>query len=152
MSIMERLERDMVRAVKAREADRLGVIRYVRSEAKNRQIEVGRDLDDDDLIEVLSRLAKRHREAIDQFGPAGRDDLVQKERSALAVVEEYLPEQLTEEEISALVDEAIAETGASVPRDVGNVMKAVMPKAKGRADGKKVKELVQSRLAGTDDE
>lgn len=148
MSILDRLKSDMIEATKARESERLGVIRFVRSEMKNREIELGRDLKDEDAIEVLSRLAKRHREAIDQFGPAGRDDLVAKEKASLAVVSQYLPEQLSEDEIASLVDEAITESGATSAREMGLVMKAVMPKVKGRADGKAVKAMVQKRLAG----
>ena len=148
MSILERLEKDMVTAAKARDAERLGVIRFVRSRAKNRQIELKRDLKDEDVVEVLARIAKQHRESIAQFAEGGRDELVEREKNQLAIVEEYLPAQLSEDEISEIVNEAIAETGASGPRDMGAVMKAVMPKVKGRADGKVVKGLVQARLTG----
>jgi uncharacterized protein YqeY len=148
MSILERLKSDMIEATKARNSERLGVIRFVRSEMLNRKIELGRDLDDEDAVEVLARLAKRHRESIAQFGPAGRNDLVAKEEAGLAVVSEYLPEQLGEAELSSLVDEAIAESGATSIREMGLVMKSVMPKVKGRADGTAVKALVQQRLAG----
>ncbi len=148
MSILDRLKSDMIHATKARESERLGVIRFVRSEMQNRAIELGRELEDDDALEVLARLAKKHREAIEQFGGAGRDDLVAKEKAALVVVSEYLPEQLSEEEVSSLVDEAVAETGATSVRDIGLVMKTVMPRVKGRADGKVVKTVVQERLAG----
>lgn len=148
MSILDRLKSDMIHATKARESERLGVIRFVRSEMKNRAIELGRDLEDEDAIEVLARLAKRHREAIVQFGPAGRDDLVAKEEASLAVVSQYLPEQLSEDEIASFVEAAIAESGATSVREMGLVMKAVMPKVKGRADGKIVKAMVQKRLAG----
>ena len=147
MSILERLERDMVEATKAREAERLGVIRFVRSELKNREIELRRDLEDDDVIEVLARVAKRHNESIEQFREGGRDDLVQREERQLGVVEEYLPEKLDEAEIARLIDAAIEETGATDLGGLGRVMKTIMPKAKGRADGKTVKQMVQARLA-----
>ncbi len=153
MTIMERLERDMVQAVKGRDAERLGVIRLVRAEAKNLEIELGRKLDDDDAIQVLSRLAKRHRESIEQFTEGGRDDLVERERVQLAVVEEYLPEKLSADELADLIAATIDETGADGPRGVGLVMKALMPKVKGRADGKAVKDLVLARLStSTDDD
>ncbi len=153
MTIMERLERDMVQAVKGRDAERLGVIRLVRAEAKNLEIELGRKLDDDDAIQVLSRLAKRHRESIEQFTEGGRDDLVERERVQLAVVEEYLPEKLSADELADLIAATIDETGAEGPRGVGLVMKALMPKVKGRADGKAVKDLVLARLStSTDDD
>ena len=126
MSILERLGSDMVAAAKARESERLGVIRYVRSETKNREIELGRDLEDGDVVEILSRVAKKHRESIEQFTVGGRDDLVEREKRQLAVVEEYLPEQLSEAEVAALLDEIVEETGASCPGDLGAVMKAMV--------------------------
>lgn len=147
MSILERLEKDMVKAAKARDAERLGVIRFVRSRAKNRQIELRRDLKDEDVTEVLARIAKQHRESIAQFTEGGRDELVESEKRQLAIVEEYLPEQLGEAEIEDILTEVIAETGASGPGDMGTVMKAVMPRVKGRADGKLVKSLVVAGLA-----
>lgn len=152
MSILERLKSDMITAAKARESERLGVIRFVRSQTKNRSIELGRDLEDEDVIEVLARLAKQHREAIEQFGTGGRDELVAREERQLAVVEEYLPARLTDDELLQIVSDVIHETEASGPRDIGTVMKAVMPRVKGRAEGGKVKELVQSRLLGGDEQ
>ncbi len=152
MSIMERLARDMVQATKARDSERLGVIRYLRSEAKNREIELGRDLKDEDAIEVISRVARKHREAIDQFSEGGRPELVERERRQLAVVETYLPEKLSEQELAEIVDAAIEETGAEGPRGFGLVMKSIMPRVKGRADGNDVKDLVQQRLSGSEEE
>jgi len=152
MSIMERLARDMVQATKARDSERLGVIRYLRSEAKNREIDLGRELKDEDAIEVLSRVARKHREAIDQFSEGGRPELVEREKRQLAVVETYLPESLSEQELAEIVDAAIEETGAEDPRGFGLVMKSIMPRVKGRADGKVVKDLVQQRLSGSEEE
>ncbi len=146
MTVLDRLERDMVEAAKARENARLSAIRFARSELTNRRIELGRDLKDEDAVEVLTRIAKRHRESIDQFAAAGRDDLVARESAQLVVIESYLPDQLGEDELIAIVDEAIAETGASSMKDLGTVMKAVMPKVKGRADGGAVRTAVQEKL------
>lgn len=146
MGIPDRIERDMVEAAKARDAARLGAIRYVRSEAKNLEIELGRELGEDDYVAILSRLAKQHREALEQFAGAGRDDLVEKERARLEVIGGYLPEQLSESELRDIVAGALDETGASGPSDMGLVMKAVMPKVKGRADGKAVSALVVALL------
>jgi uncharacterized protein YqeY len=146
MTILERLEGDMVKAAKARDAERLGVIRFVRSRTKNRQIELKRELKDEDVVEVLARIAKQHRESIEQFAEGGRDELVEREKRQLAIVEEYLPAQLGEDELLQIVEEVIEETGAAGPKDMGSVMKAIMPKVKGRADGKAVKALVQERL------
>ncbi len=147
MSILEQLQSDMIKAAKAREKGRLGAIRFVRSEMKYREIELGRSLKDEDAIEVLSRLSKRHRESLEQFTSAGRLDLVENEKAGLDVVTAYLPEALAESELAAIVAETVAEVGASTPGEMGLVMKAVMPKVKGRADGKVVKGLVQVALA-----
>lgn len=146
MTILDRLERDMKEAARARDSARLGAIRFARSELGNRRIEVGRELDESDVTDVLSRIAKRHRESIEQFAGAGRDDLVDRERAQLEVIEEYLPEKLTREELLSIIGEAIEETGASSMRDMGAVMKVVMPRVRGRAEGGEVKSLVQSRL------
>lgn len=138
----------MVEAAKARETARLGAIRFARSELKNHELKLGRELKDEDTMFVLNRIAKRHRESIEQFNGAGRDDLVSHESAQLAVIEEYLPEKLSHEELLSMVDEVIAESGASSIADLGTVMKAVMQKVKGRADGGPVRAIVQSRLAG----
>ena len=146
MTILERLERDMVEAAKARDKERLGAIRYVRSELKNREIELRRELDDEDVVGVLSRVAKKHRESIAQFRDGGRDDLAGREERQLAVTEGYLPERLGADELAELVRSAIGETGAAGPGDLGAVMKVIMPRVKGRADGSSVRSMVQSSL------
>lgn len=148
MNLLERLESDMVKAAKARDSERLGAIRFVRSRTKNRQIELKRELKDEDVVEVLSRIAKQHRESIEQFQEGGRDELVEHERRQLSVIEEYLPAQLGEQELLEILSGVIEETGAAGPRDIGTVMKTIMPRVKGLADGKIVKALVQSRLTG----
>ncbi len=148
MNLLERLESDMVKAAKARDSERLGAIRFVRSQTKNRQIELKRELKDEDVVEVLSRIAKQHRESIEQFQEGGRDELVEHERRQLSVIEEYLPAQLGEQELLEILSEVIEETGAADPSDIGVVMKTIMPRVKGLADGKIVRALVQSRLTG----
>lgn len=152
MNLLERLESDMNKAAKARDSERLGAIRFVRSQTKNRQIELRRELKDEDVVEVLSRIAKQHRESIEQFQEGGRDELVKHERRQLSVVEEYLPAQLREQELLEILSGVIEETGAAGPRDIGMVMKTIMPRVTGRADGKIVKALVQSRLTGGDED
>jgi uncharacterized protein YqeY len=152
MNLLERLESDMVKAAKARDSERLGAIRFVRSQTKNRQIELKRELKDEDVVEVLSRIAKQHRESIEQFQEGGRDELVKHERRQLSVIEEYLPAQLGEQELLEILSGVIEETGAAGPRDIGTVMKTIMPRVKGLADGKIVKALVQSRLTGGGEE
>lgn len=146
MTILERLDRDMVEAAKARDKERLGAIRYVRSEIKNRSIELRRELSDEDAVDVLSRIAKRHRESIEQFRAGGREDLAGREERQLAVAESYLPRKLDGAELTMLVDAAIEEVAARGPGDLGAVMKAIMPKVKGRADGSAVRGMVQSSL------
>ncbi len=152
MNLLERLESDMIKAAKARDSERLGAIRFVRSRTKNRQIELRRELKDEDVVEVLSRIAKQHRESIEQFQEGGRDELVEHERRQLSVIEEYLPAQLGEQELLEILSGVVEETGATGPRDIGMVMKTIMPRVKGRADGKIVKALVQSRLTGGGEE
>ena len=151
MNLLERLESDMIKAAKARDSERLGAIRFVRSRTKNRQIELRRELKDEDVVEVLSRIAKQHRESIEQFQEGGRDELVEHERRQLSVIEEYLPAQLGEQELLEILSGVVEETGATGPRDIGMVMKTIMPQVRGRADGKIVKALVQSRLTGGED-
>ncbi|MGH8311248.1 MAG: GatB/YqeY domain-containing protein, partial [Steroidobacteraceae bacterium] len=104
------------------------------------------ELGDDEVLEIAGREAKRRRESIQAFGDAGRDELVAKETAELAVLNEYLPAALTEAEIAELVDEAVAETGATTPKEMGAVMKALMPKVRGRADGSAVSAAVKARL------
>ncbi len=148
MNLTERIEKDYLAAYKARDEVRLSVLRMLKTAAKNRQVELLRPLDDDDLVELLSRQAKQRRESIEQFGRAGRDDLRNKEERELEVLLEYLPAPLTEEELARLVDQAILELGAQGLKDMGRVVSAILAKHKGRADGKRVSDLTRSRLAG----
>jgi uncharacterized protein YqeY len=133
-------------AMKAREQVRVSTLRMLMTAVKNREVEVGHALDDDEVLDVVGKEAKRRRESIEAFGAAGRPELVEKERAELAVLEAYLPEGLSQDEVAALVDEAIAETGATSPKEMGAVMKAVMPKVRGRADGNVVSALVKQKL------
>ncbi len=147
MGLLERLDSDMVAAAKAREPERLGAIRYVRSELANRRIELGHDLSDDEALDVITRVAKKLREAVEQFEGAGREDIAAPERRKLEIVESYLPEKLSEEELRSIVTEVIEETGATSKKDMGAVMKSVMPRVKGRADGNDVKAVVMELLS-----
>lgn len=147
MSIFERINSDLVSAMKARDKDLTVTLRGLKSAIKYREIDKGSDLTDDDVIAVVSSTAKKHRDSIEQFDKAGRDDLVQEEKAQLEVALGYLPKQLEAEEIEKEVDEIIADVGASGPSDIGKVMKGIMPKLRGRADGKLVKEIVSRRLS-----
>ena len=113
---------------------------------KNRQIDTGKELSDDDIIPVLSTLAKQRRESIEQFSKGGRQDLAEKERLELSVLQSYLPEQITPEELDRIILEAIKESSAAGAGDMGKVMRLVMPRTKGAADGKLVSQRVKELL------
>jgi uncharacterized protein YqeY len=148
MSLVEQLNDAMKEAMKAKDALRLSTIRLIRSAVKNREIEVRGELDDEAVIEVLSSLVKQRRESAQVYRDNDRPELAEKEEAELRILQEFLPAQLSEEELLALIDAAIAEVGAASPRDMGKVMKVVSARTKGRADGKRVSELVKERLAG----
>ncbi len=147
MSIFERINSDLVSAMKAGDKGRTVALRGLKSAIKYREIDKGSDVSDDDVIAVVSSTAKKHRDSIEMFDKAGRDDLVKEEKAQLEVALIYLPKQLEAEEIEKEVDEIIADVGASGPSDIGKVMKGIMPKLRGRADGKLVKEIVSRRLS-----
>jgi uncharacterized protein YqeY len=147
MPVRERLVEEMKEAMKARDEIRLSAIRLVRSTVKNREIEKRRELDEQEILDVISTLVKQRRESIRMFGDAGRDELVVKEERELDVLLSFLPPQLSPEEIRSFVDQAVAETGASSPADMGRVMKTLLPLVAGKADGKLVSELVKQALS-----
>ncbi|CAG0950279.1 putative protein YqeY [Geobacteraceae bacterium] len=146
MMLRDRLSEEMKGAMKARDEIRLSAIRLIRSSVKNREIESRHELADDEVIEVVSTLVKQRRESIRMFGEAGRTDLVEKEEKELAVLLTFLPQQLSREEVEALVAQAIADSGAQGPKDMGKVMKAIMPHVTGRADGSLVSSVVKEKL------
>lgn len=148
MTVTERIQSDLTRAMKARDRERTSVLRGLVSAFKTASVaeHATGELSDQEAMDILAKEAKKRQESIDAYEQAGRDDLVQRERFELEVIRGYLPEQLGEQELAALVDEAIAETGAQGPDDLGRVMSTVMPKVKGRADGKQVNEMVRERL------
>ena len=129
---------------------RRDVLRMVSSAAYNVEKRQGHPLTDDEYLAVLTREVKTRRESVEAFRAGGRDDLVAKEEAEIAIIAAYLPAALGEAEVAALVDEAIAATGASSPRDLGKVMGWLSPRTRGRADGKQVSELVARKLAGAD--
>ncbi|MBO9605508.1 MAG: GatB/YqeY domain-containing protein [Paenibacillaceae bacterium] len=146
MSLSERLNEDMKQAMKSQDKFRLSVIRMVRSAIKNIEIDQRKTLDDNEVLDILSREIKQRRDSLQDFEKAGRDDLAESVKAEIAIIGEYLPQQLTEEEVTAIVQSTIQETGASSKADMGKVMAALMPKVKGRADGKLVNRLVQQSL------
>lgn len=147
MTIQEHLTDAMKTAMKAQDSLRLNAIRMARTAIKNAEIEARGPLDDAGVIKVLSTLVKQRREAADAYRDT-RPELAVKEEQELAILQEFLPAQMDEAEIKAIIEAAVQEAGASSPRDMGAVMKLVTPKTTGRADGKLVSELVKTRLAG----
>lgn len=147
MPILERIDQDLIKALKAGEKHKATVLRGLKSDLKYAQIEKKTALGDPEVLDVLASSAKKRRESIEQYQAAGRQDLVAKESFELDLIQSYLPDQLSETEIRQIVADAIAETGANSPAQMGAVMKVVMPKVKGRADGKLVNRLVQEFLA-----
>jgi uncharacterized protein YqeY len=147
MSLNDKVAADITAAMKAKDAARLSALRMLKAAIMNKGVEKGRDLEDAEVLQVVSSLVKQRRDSIEQFSKAGRTDLVEKETGEVAVLEAYLPPAATPEQIDAAVAEAIAEAGASTAKDMGKVMKAVMPKLAGKnADGKAVNEAVRRKL------
>jgi len=145
--LRDQVNADISAAMKAKDAARLSALRMLKAAIMNKGVEKGRDLDDAEVLQVVSTLVKQRRDSIEQFSNAGRADLVDKETAEIAVLEHYLPPAASGEEIDAAVLEAIAETGASSPKDMGKVMKAVMPRLAGKnADGRAVSEAVRRKL------
>lgn len=137
----------MTAAMKAKDADRTGTLRMVKAALMNRQIDAGRELTDDEVLKALQTLVKQRRDSIESYEKAGRAELAAKEAAEIAVIETYLPQAATADEIEAAVDAAVAETGASSIKDMGNVMKAAMAKLAGKsADGKMVSDAVKAKL------
>ena len=147
MLLRDRVNADIAAAMKAKNAARLSALRMLKAAIVNKGVEKGHDLDDAEVLQVMASLVKQRRDSIEQFSKAGRTDLVDKETAEIAVLEEYLPPAASPEDIDAAVTAAIAETGAASAKDMGKVMKAVMPKLAGRnADGKTVNEAVRRKL------
>jgi len=147
LSLLERLNNDMKQAMKNKDKDKLTNIRMLKAAIQNESIKIGGDLSEEDELTVLSREVKQRKDSLHEFEKAGRQDLVDKVRAELKHVEIYMPDQLSEEELTEIVTSVIAETGASSKKDMGKVMAALMPKVKGKADGSLVNKLVQQHLS-----
>jgi len=145
--ILDRILADIKSAMKSKDKDRLSALRFLHSEIKNVSINERRDPTDEDATNVVAKMIKQRQESIEQFKEGGRDDLVASEELQLEIYRTYQPEQLGEDEIEKLVDQAIADTGASGKADMGKVMKALMPQVKGKADGKLVSSIVNAKLS-----
>jgi uncharacterized protein YqeY len=150
VSLHDRIQTDIATAMRGGDALRRDVLRMVTSAAYSIEKREGRPLTDDEYLGVLTREVKTRRESVEAFTAGGRQDLVDKEEAEIAILRDYLPEPLSDDEIDALVREAVTTTGAASARDMGKVMGWLSPRIRGRADGKKVSELVARTLAGTD--
>jgi uncharacterized protein YqeY len=147
MSLISQIDNDMKEAMKAQDAGRLSTVRMLKSALKNTEISLGHELNDAEALSVLEKQAKQRRDSIDQYKAGGRTDLADIEASELTIIETYLPEKLDEKVLREFVDEAISEAGATNISDMGKVIKLVMERAAGAADGKLVSEEVRKRLS-----
>ncbi|MGX2041503.1 GatB/YqeY domain-containing protein [Methylocaldum sp. MU1018] len=145
--LKERLQADMKAAMKSGEKERLGVIRLIMAGIKQREVDERIQLDDAQVLAVLDKMAKQRRESIAQFQSAGRDDLVAVEQAELSIIQEYLPQALSEDEVESLIKEALVESGASGIGDMGKVMAVLKPKMQGRADMSAVSSRVKNLLS-----
>jgi uncharacterized protein YqeY len=148
MTLKQQLTDDMKAAMRGGDKHRLGVIRLVLAAIKQREVDERIELDDAQTLAVLEKMLKQRRDSVSQYAAAGREDLADVERAEMTVIEAYLPAQLDEAELDALIAAAIAATGASAPRDMGKVMAAVKEKAAGRADMAQVSARIKAKLAG----
>jgi len=148
MALREQLNEDIKAAMKAREADKLAALRLMLSAVKQREVDERVTLDDAGVISVVEKMIKQRKDSISQYEKAARQDLADKEKYEISVIEAYLPQQLSAAEIDAIVAEAVASTGAKSAADMGKVMGVVKPKLAGRADMGRVSGLVKAKLAG----
>jgi len=147
MSLSNTVSSDLTAAMKAKDSGRLSALRMLKAAIMNKGVEKGRDLDDAEVLQVVASLVKQRRDSVEQYEKAGRAELAEKERAEIAVIEEYLPQAASPEEIERAVAEAIAETGASTMKEMGAVMKAAQTRLAGRnADGRAVSEAVKRKL------
>ncbi|WP_318766046.1 GatB/YqeY domain-containing protein [Lactiplantibacillus carotarum] len=146
MSLTEELNGDLITAMKARDKQKLSVLRMLKSALMNEKINAGHDLSADEEVSVISRELKQRRESLSEFESAGRQDLVDGVKAEIAIVEQYMPKQLSDDEVQQIVAATIKQVGATGKGDFGKVMGAVMPKLKGQADGKLINQTVKSLL------
>lgn len=145
--IKQRISDDVKNAMRSKDKERLATLRMITAAIKQKEVDERADLDDGRVLAVLDKMAKQHRDSIEQYQKAGRDDLVAKETSELEVVTSYLPEQLSEEEIRQIIKETIEATGASSMQDMGKLMGQLKPRLQGRADMGKVSGLIKQALS-----
>jgi uncharacterized protein YqeY len=147
MSLEERLVEEMKQAMKSNDKLRLSTIRMIRSALKNKEIELRKKLEDEDVVKVIQAMVRKGEESVEQFQIGGRMDLVEKEKKEIEILKSFLPQPLSQEEILKIIDQSIQEAQASSLKDIGKVMKSVMPKIGGKADGKLINQLVKEKLS-----
>ena len=148
MSLKQRLTDDMKTAMKAGEKERLATIRLINAAIKQKEVDERVEMDDARVLAVLEKMVKQRKDSIEQFDKAGRDDLSVIERAEMAIIEQYLPTKMGEDEIKAAIEAAVTETGASSPADMGKLMGVLKPRLAGQADMGEVSKLIKQRLAG----
>jgi len=148
MDIVSKVDQEMIQATKTKDRARLSALRLMKNALHNRAIDLKEAFDEKEALQVFSSMIKQRRDSIEQFRNGKREDLVEKEEAELRVIQEFMPRQLSEAEIDGLIDKAIAEVSAVSVKDMGKVMKQLMPAITGQADGKAVSEKVRVRLAG----
>ncbi len=146
MFLSEKLSEDLKTALKAGDKDTVSVIRMARAMIKNREIDKKAPLGDEEIYTILSSMMRQRKESIEQFSKGGREDLVRQETKELAIVQSYMPPQISEDELKVMISDAVAEAGAAGIKDMGRVMKLITPKVKGQVDGRLLSELVKQAL------
>ncbi len=146
-SLKQRINDDVKTAMRSKDKERLGTLRLITAAIKQKEVDERIELNDDQVLNVLEKMIKQHKDSIEQYDNAGRSELADKEKAELVIIQEYMPAQLSEAEITALIDEAIAETGASEMKEMGKVMGLLKPKLAGRADMGQVSALIKARLS-----
>jgi len=149
MSLLDQIHSDLKEAMKAKDSIRLGALRLILTAVKNKEKELRRELEEREVLQIVSNQIKQRKDSIEQYRKGGREDLVQKEEQELEILQAYMPQQLSEEELEKLVTETIKEVGATSVKDLGKVMKAIMPRIAGRAVGKVVNQMVRAQLSST---
>ena len=144
--IKTQISNDVKDAMRSKDKDRLAALRLILAAFKQKEVDERIELSDEQSISILNKMAKQHRDSIEQFGQANRDDLIKKERLELDIIESYLPEKLSEEEVNLLIDEAISETGANSVKDMGKVIGLLKGKLQGQADMGEVSRLIRGKL------
>jgi len=147
MSLKDNIQEDVKAAMRSKDKERLQTLRLITAAIKQKEVDERIELDDAAILTVLEKMLKQRKDSIEQFGKAGRDDLIAKEEAEVVVIQEYMPEQMSEAEIAAIVDAAVASTGAESMKDMGKVMGQVKPQVAGKADMSVVSKLVKDKLS-----